>query len=74
MTRYAAFFLGTLAPLRLASERPIAMACLRLFTGFPLFPLLSVPFFRLCIARSTDLCARFPYRAILSSPHESAPE
>ncbi len=52
--RYAAFFRGTLAPFRRASDNPIAIACLRLFTRFPLLPLVSVPFFRLCIVRLTD--------------------
>ena len=58
--RYAAFLLGTLAPLRLASDNPIAIACLRLFTRLPLLPLVSVPFFRLCIARLTDFWALLP--------------
>ena len=45
------FFLGgTCAPDRLASERPIAMACLRLFTFLPERPLRRVPRFRSCIA------------------------
>jgi hypothetical protein len=35
---YAAFFLGTLAPFFRASESPIAIACLRLFTLPPLPP------------------------------------
>lgn len=66
-----AAFLGTFAPLRRASESPMAMACLRLFTVLPLLPLLSVPFFFLCIARSTAFVAPLPYRAIpplLSKP------
>src|SRR3990167_5844261 len=44
---------GTLAPFFLASERPMAMACLRLFTFFPLRPLFSSPRFILCIASFT---------------------
>jgi hypothetical protein len=52
--RYAAFFRGILAPFRLASDNPMAIACLRFFTRFPLLPLVSVPFFRLCIVRFTD--------------------
>ena len=42
----AVFFAGTLAPDLRASLRPIAMACLRLFTAPPLPPLpdLSSPF------------------------------
>ena len=52
---------GTFAPFSRASERPIAIACLRLVTFRPLRPLLSVPDFRLCIARLTLLPADFPY-------------
>ena len=50
----AAFFLGTLAPFRRASDKPIAIACLRLLTRLPLLPLVNVPFFRLCMVRLTD--------------------
>lgn len=36
---YAAFLRGTLAPFLRASDRPIAMACLRLFAfGMPALP------------------------------------
>ena len=55
------FFFGTFLPLRRASESPMAIACLRLFTFFPLRPLLSVPFLRLRIARLTSLDALFEY-------------
>jgi hypothetical protein len=48
-----AYFDGTLLPLRLASERPIAMACFLLLT-FLLLPLFKLPFFCLCIARLTE--------------------
>lgn len=60
------FFLGTFAPLFLASDKPIAMACLRLVTRPPLPPLpdRSVPAFSLRIARSTLLPAAFPYLGI----------
>src|SRR4051812_29599500 len=51
------FFFGTFAPDFRASERPIAMACLRLVTFLPERPLFSVPRFRLCIARLTFLDA-----------------
>lgn len=44
---------GAFAPSRLASERPIAIACLRLVTFVPELPLRSVPSFRSCMARST---------------------
>jgi hypothetical protein len=46
-------FLGTLAPSALASERPIAIACLRLFTVRPERPLFKVPALRFFIARPT---------------------
>lgn len=57
------FFRGTFAPFFRASERPIAMACLRLFTVPPLpdFPLLSVPRFLRRMALATLLLAARPY-------------
>jgi len=59
------FFDGTLPPSRRASDNPMAMACLRLFTFFPLRPLFSVPRLRLSIARLTFFDAPFEYlRAI----------
>jgi hypothetical protein len=48
------FFAGTFAPSERASESPIAIACFRLFTFFPLRPLLSLPRLNSCISRSTD--------------------
>jgi hypothetical protein len=56
-------FLGTFAPFFLASESPIAIACLRLLTlpPFPPFPDFSVPFLRRRIADSTRLLAACPY-------------
>jgi hypothetical protein len=56
-------FFGTFAPRLRASERPTAMACLRLFTFPPLppFPDFSVPVFLRCIALFTLLAAAFPY-------------
>jgi len=64
------FFFGTLPPAFRASDRPIAIACFLLVTFFPERPLLSVPFFRSCIAFSTFSDAFLPYlaMAILSSP------
>src|SRR5215831_14648370 len=49
---------GTFLPFFLASDSPMAMACLRLFTRPPLppFRLRSVPCFRLCIALDTSRC------------------
>jgi hypothetical protein len=57
------FFRGTLAPFFRASDRPIATACLRLFTlpPFPPLPLRRVPLFRRRIALSTRLLAALPY-------------
>ena len=52
---------GTLPPSRRASDRPIAIACLRLLTVLPERPLLSWPRFISCMALSTLLLAFFPY-------------
>jgi hypothetical protein len=54
---------GTFAPFFRASLRPIAIACLRLFTRPP-DPLFSVPFFRRRIADSTLFDADLPYFAM----------
>jgi hypothetical protein len=56
-------FRGTFPPFFRASERPIAIACLRLFTVPPLppRPRFSVPFFRRRIALPTRLLAERPY-------------
>src|SRR5688500_1615648 len=51
--RPPARFFGTLAPERRASDSPIAMACLRLFTFLPERPLRNVPFLRSRITFST---------------------
>jgi hypothetical protein len=55
---------GTLPPERRASDRPIAIACLRLVTFLPDLPLRSDPFLRSCIARFTFDCAFAPYLAM----------
>lgn len=60
----AVFFLGTFAPSFLASDKPIAIACLRLVTFFPLRPLFNVPFFFSCITFFTFFPAFFEYRGI----------
>src|SRR4029078_4683080 len=52
---------GTFLPARRASDRPMAIACLRLVTFLPLRPLLSVPRFFLCIALFTSFEADFEY-------------
>ena len=56
-------FCGTLAPFFRASERPIAIACFRLFTvpPFPPRPDFSVPRFLRRIALATVLFAARPY-------------
>ena len=54
---YAAFLRGTFAPERRASDKPIAIACLRLFTFLPLRPLFSLPRLNSCISRFTDFPA-----------------
>jgi len=67
--RLLAVFFGTFAPAALASERPIAIACLRLVTFGPDLPLLNVPALRSFIARSTLAEACFGYfRAIMILP------
>ena len=62
------FRFGTFLPLRRASDRPMAIACLRLFTFFLLRPLLSVPFLRLRIARSTYFEALLEYFRAMAGP------
>src|ERR1700736_3820753 len=47
---FAALFFGTFLPSFRASERPIAIACLRLVTFLPLPPLFRVPRLRSCMA------------------------
>lgn len=59
-----AVFFGILAPFLRASDRPIAIACLRLFT-VPPEPLFSVPALRFFIALSTVDCALGPYFAMV---------
>jgi hypothetical protein len=62
-------FFGTLAPAALASERPIAIACLRLFTFRPERPLFKVPDLRFFIARPTLADAFLEYlRAMMNLP------
>ena len=74
---------GTRAPFSRASDRPIAIACFRLLTRFPL-PLFRVPDFRRCIADLTAFRAPRPYlgmtlsfsrgRAQLKARSECAPD
>ncbi len=52
---------GTWPSERRASESPIAIACLRLFTFFRDLPDLSLPRFISCIARPTFCEALRPY-------------
>src|SRR5205814_339662 len=61
----APFFLGTFAPLSLASESPMAIACFLLVTFLPERPDFNCPRFLSCIAFSTLSCAPFEYLAIV---------
>src|SRR5579883_462364 len=54
-------FLGTLSPFFLALDKAIAMACLRLLTGFNFFPLCALPFLKSRISFSTSFCALLLY-------------
>jgi hypothetical protein len=49
------FFAGTFLPSLRASDNPIAIACFRLVTFFPLRPLFNLPCFIAFISRSTSL-------------------
>jgi hypothetical protein len=57
----ADFFLGTFPPALRASESPMAIACFRLVTFFPLRPLFSLPCFIARISSPTFFCAFAPY-------------
>jgi hypothetical protein len=57
-------FRGTFAPFFRASDKPIAIACLRLVTFLPEPPLRSVPRLRSRITWRTLRCAFLPYLAI----------
>ena len=59
--RRPAVFFGTFWPAARASDRPIAIACLRLLTVRPERPLFNVPALRFFIARSTLLEAFLEY-------------
>jgi hypothetical protein len=65
---FAAFFfagaLGTLLPCFRASDSPMAIACFRLVTFFPLLPLFNLPSFISSIARFTFCWLPFEYLAI----------
>jgi hypothetical protein len=65
---FEAFF-GTFAPSALASDSPIAIACLRLVTLRPERPLFNVPALRFFITRSTSAEALLEYfRAMIILP------
>ncbi len=59
---------GTFFPSRRASERPIAMACLRLVTFLPELPLLNVPFLRFFIALATFFAEALEYFRAIECP------
>src|SRR4029077_13407092 len=61
------FFRGTLAPARRAFERPIAIACFRLFTFLRERPDLSVPRFSSRIVSRTFCDAFLPYFRAISA-------
>ena len=72
---FAAFFeafFGTFLPSARASDRPIAIACLRLVTLRPERPLFKVPALRFFITRSTSADAFLEYflafRAMINLP------
>jgi hypothetical protein len=74
---FAVFFAGTLAPFFRASDKPIAIACFRLFTFLPDRPDVKDPFFFLRIALATVRWAFFEYLAItfvLMRPKKSRPQ
>jgi hypothetical protein len=62
---------GTFAPACRASDKPIAMACLRLVTFLPERPLRSVPRLRSCIAFSTFFDAFLLYFLAMGSPSDN---
>ena len=59
-------WLGTRAPARRASDRPMAMACLRLVTFLPELPLRNVPRFRSRITFATFRDADLLYFLLLA--------
>jgi hypothetical protein len=59
--RFFDAFFGTFSPLALASDKPIAIACLRLLTLRPERPLFKVPALRFFIARRTSPDAFLEY-------------
>src|SRR5579863_5203129 len=67
VVRLRVVFFGTFWPAARASERPMAIACLRLLTCRPERPLFNVLVLRFFIARSTVLDAFFEYfRAMIA--------
>jgi len=67
LERLAPVGLGTLPPSLRASDKPIAMACLRLVTVLPDLPLFRVPRFSSCSAAPTFSFAFSPYFATCTS-------
>ena len=59
-------FFGTFAPRLRASDKPMAIACFRLFTFLPERPLFNFPRLYSCIALLTLRFDVFPYLAIAS--------
>src|SRR5688572_969705 len=63
---------GTFAPARRASDRPMAIACLRLVTFLPERPLLRVPRLRSRITWRTLRWAFLPYFLAIRTPTRSS--
>ena len=62
------FLEGTLSPSFRASDSPIAIACLRLFTFLPERPLFNFPCLYSSITFFTFFCVFFPYLAMTAPP------
>jgi hypothetical protein len=69
VTRRPERFFGTFIRAALASDNPIAIACLRLVTFRPERPLFKVPALRFFVARPTEAEAFLEYlRTMMGSP------
>lgn len=66
--RRVVFFRGTFFPAARASDKPMAIACLRLVTFLPDRPLRRVPAFLSCIAFSTFAPAALLYFVAMITP------
>ena len=69
--RFFDAFFGTFLPLALASDSPIAIACLRLVTFLPERPLRNVPRLRSRMTFSTFFDAFLLYFRAMSAPSDN---